>query len=427
MTAQVARLVDDLLALAGSLRVLATCRSPVGGTAETVYPLAPLRRGLPATTARCDSSSTGPGRRRRPRRSATATRTCWCGSAAVSTACRWRSSWRPPASGTSRCPSSRVGSTTGSRRWAAPGRPDAGTARSRAPSSGPGTCSTATSSPCCVAWPPCPGRSTWPWRRQSSALGTAGVVLRLLDRSLAVAGREAQQPHPVPAARVVARVRSRAHRPRDRAGGPAGPRPLLRVPSLRVPRPCPQRRQQVSCGAGQAPVPRDQRRARLGAAGAPGPRPVTGPHPLGRRRAVRAGHRQPSVDRPHRTRPGRPCGRVSRGPARPGCRAVLRRPGPRRRAGCTLARAGGTGTDASAAGTPPRRAGRRLPARCRDGTGAPRGRGAAGRRAPGHVAARSMRVRSRASPCGTSAGSTRRWRPSSRRCTRSRSPGTRCT
>jgi predicted ATPase/DNA-binding CsgD family transcriptional regulator len=42
---EVAPLVADLLAMAGSLRVLATSRSPVGGSAETIYQLGPLGVG----------------------------------------------------------------------------------------------------------------------------------------------------------------------------------------------------------------------------------------------------------------------------------------------------------------------------------------------------------------------------------------------
>ncbi len=42
VTDGVARLVADLLAMAGRLRVLATSRSPIGGAAETVYALEPL-------------------------------------------------------------------------------------------------------------------------------------------------------------------------------------------------------------------------------------------------------------------------------------------------------------------------------------------------------------------------------------------------
>ena len=45
VTDRLARLVADLLAMAGTLRVLATSRSPIGGAAETVYPLEPLEVG----------------------------------------------------------------------------------------------------------------------------------------------------------------------------------------------------------------------------------------------------------------------------------------------------------------------------------------------------------------------------------------------
>ena len=51
VTDGVARLVAELLAMAGRLRVLATSRSPIGGAAETVYPLEPLAVGGPGDGA----------------------------------------------------------------------------------------------------------------------------------------------------------------------------------------------------------------------------------------------------------------------------------------------------------------------------------------------------------------------------------------